>query len=659
MIRIISGHIENFGKLNNYDFRFEKGLNTVIHENGWGKSTMAAFIKAMFYGMKKNNKADIDQNERKKYQPWQGGNYGGNLTFELDGNNYKIERFFNKNEDFFNLIDLSTNKSYAESAFKGNLGEYVFKINKEGFENSLFLGQKNIEDSDHKKNANESLSAKLNEAAVSDDMTKFNGAMKYLENERFILKKTGNKGKIADTEERINKINRALNENAQRSENVDELTAYLKRIETDIKTKEETAEKLNEKVLKANAVSIIKENLETLKTMREDIEKEKSKLVGFEKVLNGNAVLEEYNEKYYEMKGLEKEIKEKEGACADKKHRILPYVLGIIGILGLIPAFLSLNTALFIPVLAVSVAFIAAAVVLYVIALRKTAVINSDFNKKKERFEALHNDILHYLKGFDFEDVDFGVTDVFAEQLELLKNINQNKIIIENNILSKEKAFEEFKKVKNLTENEDLPDISVFSVQAESKSANAELNALRGERQSILNKIDKNTLLLNESDELLGEKERLSEELKELKQRLFIIEKTKEFLTDANDKMRGRYLEPLKNGMDKYVKIITEKAAENITIDTDFNIYAEEFGIRREFNTLSTGYKDIFNFTFRLALTDALFSETEQPFIVLDDPFVNFDKHKLTLVMDLLNEIALSRQIIYFICHDSRTATEK
>ena len=44
-------HIENFGKLSNLDIDFDSSLNQLLKDNGWGKSTLTVFIKAMFYGM--------------------------------------------------------------------------------------------------------------------------------------------------------------------------------------------------------------------------------------------------------------------------------------------------------------------------------------------------------------------------------------------------------------------------------------------------------------------------------------------------------------------------------------------------------------------------------------------------------------------------------
>ena len=111
-MRLLRLEIENFGKLSGYSMALSEGLNTVCEENGFGKSTVAAFIKAMLYGLPASTKRNLDKNERKKYTPWQGGNYGGSLEFESDKGRFRIQRFFATKEanDEFRLFDLSTNQ---------------------------------------------------------------------------------------------------------------------------------------------------------------------------------------------------------------------------------------------------------------------------------------------------------------------------------------------------------------------------------------------------------------------------------------------------------------------------------------------------------------------------------------------------------------------
>ena len=76
-MKLIACHIENFGKLHDFDISFTDGLNVICRENGWGKSTLAAFVKSMLYGLDGAKKRDIDGNERRRFTPWQGGVFGG------------------------------------------------------------------------------------------------------------------------------------------------------------------------------------------------------------------------------------------------------------------------------------------------------------------------------------------------------------------------------------------------------------------------------------------------------------------------------------------------------------------------------------------------------------------------------------------------------
>ena len=64
-MKLISLQIDNFGTLKDYKYLFQDGINTIVHENGWGKSTLAAFIRVMFYGFDNEGKRSELENERK------------------------------------------------------------------------------------------------------------------------------------------------------------------------------------------------------------------------------------------------------------------------------------------------------------------------------------------------------------------------------------------------------------------------------------------------------------------------------------------------------------------------------------------------------------------------------------------------------------------
>ena len=142
-MKLVSLHIDNFGKFNNLDMSFDNGLNQLIEENGWGKSTLTAFIKVMFYGFDNSSKRDSYENERKRYKPWNGGIYGGNITFCLDDKRYTIYRTFEAKDkdDTFRLVDQRT--MLVSLDYSSNIGYEIFKIDSSTFKKTLCIYENN------------------------------------------------------------------------------------------------------------------------------------------------------------------------------------------------------------------------------------------------------------------------------------------------------------------------------------------------------------------------------------------------------------------------------------------------------------------------------------------------------------------------------------
>ena len=140
-MKLISLYIENFGGLHRYERNFESGLTVIEEPNGFGKTTLAEFIRAMFYGFPRKGKT-LDKSRRQKYTPWNGGKCGGNLVFEVDGSRYRVERTFGATPkgDTFTLIDLTTNKK--SDRYSEELGLELFRLDGESFERSTYLPQK-------------------------------------------------------------------------------------------------------------------------------------------------------------------------------------------------------------------------------------------------------------------------------------------------------------------------------------------------------------------------------------------------------------------------------------------------------------------------------------------------------------------------------------
>ncbi len=184
-MKLLKLHIENFGKLSNQDIDFADGINQIYKENGWGKSTLTFFIKAMFYGMSAKTRGEDYKSERTRFMPWQGGIYGGYIIYQIDGKEYKVTRTFAKTPegDTFELLDKSTNL-IVKNEMKP-LGEQLFGVGVETFTMTVFFSQL-----DFKSSLNDSISSSLvGLDKYQNDLDKVDKAIKILKENKSGLKR--------------------------------------------------------------------------------------------------------------------------------------------------------------------------------------------------------------------------------------------------------------------------------------------------------------------------------------------------------------------------------------------------------------------------------------------------------------------------------------
>ena len=189
-------YIENFGGLSHFSLDFSEGLTCVMQPNGFGKTTIAEFIRAMFYGFPRKSRT-LEKSRRQKYEPWSGGTFGGNLVFEHGEKRYRLERTFARNPkgDTFALIDLDTNKK--TDCFTEEIGLQLFGIDADSFERSTYLPQIHTDDT----LATTSIQAKLSDLVEdSADVGNFDRAVAALKASRSaLIPYRGSGGSVAET----------------------------------------------------------------------------------------------------------------------------------------------------------------------------------------------------------------------------------------------------------------------------------------------------------------------------------------------------------------------------------------------------------------------------------------------------------------------------
>lgn len=288
-MKLLRCHVENFGILSDFDLTFTEGLNVLCRENGFGKSTLAAFLKAMFYGLPKTR---AKASERKRYDPWQGGKYGGFLEFEYRGSQYRVTRYFGKKEDSFSLTDL-TNRTES-TAFSEKLGEELFQLDADSFARSTFVPQL----SDREITATTSIRAKLtNLVEDTNDLNNFDTAMKKLQEYRKSLKLfKGEGGQTAQLRRECRELEASIHSTAEKKEPLEAVCQQIDALNREKNEKTAQQAFLREQIRQADARKALHLQQENLERLRGQVRGREKELAGLD---------EQYPKGYPSLEALE------------------------------------------------------------------------------------------------------------------------------------------------------------------------------------------------------------------------------------------------------------------------------------------------------------------------------------------------------------------
>lgn len=202
-MKILSCYIANFGCIKNKEYKFNDHLNAFCEDNGQGKSTLAAFIKAMFYGLPKSSNKSFD---REHYIPFDNIEASGNILFVYNNKEYKIERTFFKN------IKDDDIKIYENGKINNDLlptpGEIIFGLDLESFNRTMFIYSNDLE-----INSTDNINSKMSHY-VEDSTFDLNEVIDKLDKYKKKLKPSrlaDEKGLIADVNNTISKKIEDLN----------------------------------------------------------------------------------------------------------------------------------------------------------------------------------------------------------------------------------------------------------------------------------------------------------------------------------------------------------------------------------------------------------------------------------------------------------------
>ncbi|MCD8097791.1 MAG: AAA family ATPase [Lachnospiraceae bacterium] len=677
-------HIINFGKLHDFAFCPTEGLNLICERNGWGKSTLAAFIRAMFYGLDYTTKRSLKENDRKHYAPWQGGVFGGSMVFEAAGMGYRVERSFGAKdkEDRFALYDLATGMESAD--YTERLGEELFHLDREAFTRTFFFRQQ-----DFVVTPGDSLNASLAHAEENaGDMGNYEKAAASLEERMKYFRKTGNRGRLGQLEEERRLVREELASCRERERAAVDWQARLVQKEAQeqallekirvLEAQEEKARSYGEKAARKAQLDLLAEQT---REQEEQLRRTAAELGAYtappmpeeeldrcyEKICRlktAREQTEEARQRQYEAEEALAELTE-EAPRSSGAH--VPLCLCICVLLGV-------GAVLLWRQIWPGALLMAAALLIAFMEMRRVGQARRQRAELSEEEAAARRELKQAEKNVQKREMAEETLEQqicaalhISRETEPLERLTQLRresrdyarlrqtyesrraevVKSRETYLAFQKRFPEQELLK--LQNLEKPERELADILSELQACRDRRDGLLKEERDLQHQLRRLREQAERITELAEEEERLSQEIAAGEREYGLLEKTLKYLKAAKEQFATRYLKELQQGLEYYRKQIEPGVETEALLDVKLKVKAQEAGALRETDYLSTGQQDLLAIAERLAIVDAL-CEGEQPVLILDDPFVNLDEEKQERAFALLQKLSEKRQMLYFSC---------
>lgn len=712
-------YVHRFGKLFEYTYTFQEGINVINEENGWGKTTFAVFLKAMLFGLE-YSRTTKTITERKRYMPYKGGIFGGTLTFSNGEKSYRIERYFGKTEkeDTFALYDLSTN--LPSSDYSSNIGEEIWEVDRGSYEKTSFI---TLEESEF---ISDIISRKLGDIDEQEaDVEQSSNALKLLEKAMVSIQtKRGSSGLLGVVKRECAELERRKRDCLFALKEAGSLETNQWLAQRQLVTLDEEEVEWEEK-LQDLSIAGKQEHYQTLLLWVEQVEKEykrvnsffnisiptEEKLLELERVVGEQekqeSLYEEYgqdSQEYLDCKNqidaLEIQIEKLDADYAKSEWndlgeqptskfvdlvRILSaIIIGTGFVMGIIVSPLIGILLGVIGVLLLGVAFMkkrednrireAEREQEIEVYARKYEEEKQSFVKRKEEIQRLYTSVEKEGENrINQINMKLKITNkklqtMFSEYCKWDEDISPREILNKLRETVKEVDYLRKQVVKHkfvLQQFKDENDVSLLEQGIENVYTLEEIQqkkkVIANEKKTTMQRL---TNLTNDykvqsgiADQLEDVKAELADKLEQrnaLEEEYNLLKCTFDCLNIAKDQLAAAYKEAMEEAFQEYLSKIEQKEYKEYEINIRLNILHYEEGKLREYYTLSKGKKDLVGICLRMALMEAVYKNVDNPVIIMDDPFVNFDDERLQSAMSFLEEVGERYQVIYFVCHNSR-----
>ena len=674
----IQGH---FGNLNGQKIDFTDRLCCRVLPNGWGKSTLCAFIRVMLYGL---NTARRDTaaalSDKTKYYPQDGKSMSGRMTVEFTGRPVTIVRESNRAglmqgfqafyEDTGELCTLLTAR---------NCGQVLL-----GMGEDAFLSSAMIDGLDMTRPSAELSERILSMAQSGDTGARCGTALKTLARWRLDLNSGNGHGEQPRLEAKYREADKRLEEIGTLEKELETQTAEAARLQEEA----EKAREKYEKIYLVYAGKVVGEESQ-LRVLRADSEK---RIRNLKDGLPDEVMLREAEEALYGYEGAARLEREKRSGMpyvdSDFKHRLRevderksteevkrnrvtrPRIRWAALVLALLLAAAAAGTALsgadfgpltqYMPYVLSGLA--AAALLLsFLGSVPRLDDPDEDYEESRQQLALEHQrtvDDQQMAASVLQEEYDTAMraarklwpqAETIEQAGEWIRSARDDWQALRREQSKLQDILMQMKRLdadvhSNGTHQEEVEAARVRAARARQAAEKAQ--------QALAEQKGRQQVLGGRQE---WEKVRVQTQaaLSQIQTRLDAIRMAEEIIKAENASLSARISPQITELAQQYLAYLTEDSYKEIKLDSSLRARcAGEDGTLLDALRLSSGTRDQLYFALRLAVCQVL-SHRESIPLLLDDPFLTWDNKRMERGLRLLQSVSRDRQIILLTCRQA------
>lgn len=626
----------SFGALDGRTMELGEGLNIITAPNESGKSTWCAFLCIMLYGLDTSARTKQGvQPEKLRYAPWSGAPMAGTMELEHAGREITLRRWTEKaNAPMQAFSATYTGTDDPVPGLTGaNVGETLTGVQRDVFIRSVFIRQGGMA-----LQSNAALEKRINAIVSSGEE-----GVSYSETDKRLRqwqrhRKSGSRGAIPETELALSEAQESLRDQqalaaqaAQLDDRIDALRA--ERVEAVRRMENER------KIARKQALEDMSRSRQALEAVKTEHGEAARAAETAREALRGSVFGEMEPEAAREKA---EDIKRRAAGLEKLARRTPPlwisYIfLAVFAVAGVL--------ALVLPWKAPLICVAAVALVLFALVFLRL----NEMNKSARGMLEDRLKLLDSCGGADEAAVDAAV----AAHEALWQTLRKAQAALD----AQERRLAAAREKQDAADKQFVAGVDFSRGDSEATQAgraveelDKRIAELTNQRAELLGRASHGDDPVAIQSDILA----MEGKLAALQEEYDALELAIETLAEADSELQNRFSPALSRRAAEHFRYLTDGRYDAIEVARDLTARAQPSGdaVSRRSDALSTGAVDQLYLALRMAVCELALPEDEPCPMILDDALVSFDDKRLALALQRIREIAETRQVLLFSCHE-------